>query len=64
MGSLLSQSFRTEKSYCRFCHALCGIEVDIEDGRVVDVRGDRDNPYSQGFICVSTDSRVGIVSTA
>jgi anaerobic selenocysteine-containing dehydrogenase len=48
----LSQSFQTEKSYCRFCHALCGIEVDIEDGRVVEVRGDHDNPYSQGFICV------------
>ena len=31
---------------------MCGIEVDIEGGRVVDVRGDRDNPGSGGFICV------------
>jgi anaerobic selenocysteine-containing dehydrogenase len=47
-----ADSLRTEKSYCRFCHALCGIEVDVQDGRVVEVRGDRENPYSQGFICV------------
>ena len=42
----------TEKSYCRFCHAMCGIEVDIEDGRVVEIRGDRDHPVSRGFICI------------
>ena len=32
----------THKSFCRFCHAVCGIEVDVEDGRVLAVRGDRD----------------------
>jgi anaerobic selenocysteine-containing dehydrogenase len=31
---------------------MCGIEVDIVDGRAVEVRGDRDNPVSQGFVCV------------
>lgn len=31
---------------------MCGIEVDIVDERVVKVRGDRDNPVSQGFVCV------------
>ena len=42
----------THKSFCRFCHAVCGIEVDVEDGRVVDVRGDRDHVVSQGYLCV------------
>ena len=42
----------THKSFCRFCHAVCGIEVDIEDGRVVDVRGDREHVVSQGYLCV------------
>jgi len=44
----------TKKSYCRFCHVCCGIEVDVdqEQQRVVAVRGDRDNPYSYGYTCV------------
>src|SRR4029453_4592971 len=40
------------KSFCRFCHAVCGIEGDVEDGRVVEVRGDREHVVSQGYLCV------------
>jgi anaerobic selenocysteine-containing dehydrogenase len=42
----------TRKSFCRFCHAVCGIEVDLEDGRAVAVRGDREHPVSRGYLCV------------
>jgi anaerobic selenocysteine-containing dehydrogenase len=42
----------TRKSFCRFCHAMCGIEVEVDDGRVVKVRGDRDNPITRGFSCL------------
>ncbi len=35
------------------CHpTLCGMLVEVEDGRLVGVRGDQDNPDSQGFLCV------------
>jgi anaerobic selenocysteine-containing dehydrogenase len=35
------------------CHpTLCGMLVDVEDGRLVGVAGDPDNPDSQGFLCV------------
>jgi anaerobic selenocysteine-containing dehydrogenase len=35
------------------CHpTLCGMLVDVEDGRVVGVRGDPDNPDSRGFLCI------------
>jgi anaerobic selenocysteine-containing dehydrogenase len=35
------------------CHpTLCGMLVEVEDGRLLDVRGDPDNPDSQGFLCV------------
>jgi anaerobic selenocysteine-containing dehydrogenase len=35
------------------CHpTLCGMLVEIEDGRLVNVMGDKDNPDSQGFLCV------------
>jgi anaerobic selenocysteine-containing dehydrogenase len=42
----------TKKSFCRFCHAACGIEVDVEDNRVLAVRGDPDNVVSQGYTCI------------
>jgi len=35
------------------CHpTLCGMRVDVEDGKVAAVRGDPDNPDSRGFLCV------------
>src|SRR3989442_3631907 len=35
------------------CHpTLCGMLVGVEQGRVVGVTGDRDNPDSQGFLCI------------
>ena len=42
----------TKKSFCRFCHASCGIEVDVEENRVLAVRGDPDNVVSQGYTCI------------
>jgi len=41
----------TKKSFCRFCHVFCGVEVDVEEGRVLAVRGDPDNAVSQGYTC-------------
>jgi anaerobic selenocysteine-containing dehydrogenase len=35
------------------CHpTLCGMLVDVEDGRLTAVRGDPDNPDSRGFLCI------------
>jgi len=35
------------------CHpTLCGMLVDVEDGRLLGVHGDPDNPDSQGFLCI------------
>src|SRR5258707_12921903 len=35
------------------CHpTLCGMLVEIEDGRVLSVKGDPDNPDSQGLLCI------------
>ena len=42
----------TVPSYCRFCHSGCSVLVDVEDGRPVRVRGDRDNPAYRGFCCI------------
>ena len=36
---------------CNLCYANCGILVQIEDGHIVKVRGDRDHPASRGYLC-------------
>jgi len=41
----------THKTFCRFCHVFCGLEVDVADGEVVAVRGDRDNEVTRGYSC-------------
>ena len=47
-----SGEISTHKSFCRFCHACCAIEVDVADGKVVKVRGDRDNSMFRGYTCI------------
>jgi len=36
---------------CPLCEATCGLELKVSDGVVVRIRGDRDNPFSKGFLC-------------
>ena len=42
----------TKKTSCVLCAQNCGLEVEIENNRIVKVRGDKDNPRSRGYICV------------
>jgi len=45
---------RTARTMCPMnCHpTFCGMQVTIENDRVVEVEGDPENPDSQGFLCV------------
>ncbi|MFF0435997.1 molybdopterin oxidoreductase family protein [Streptomyces sp. NPDC004327] len=36
---------------CPLCEATCGLTLTIDGGRVTAARGDRDDVFSQGFIC-------------
>ncbi|ROO90964.1 anaerobic selenocysteine-containing dehydrogenase [Actinocorallia herbida] len=36
---------------CPLCEALCGLELTLEGDKVTKVRGDRNDPFSKGFIC-------------
>ena len=36
---------------CSLCEAHCGVSVEVEDGRVLGVRGDPDDGFSRGYIC-------------
>jgi len=36
---------------CCVCANSCGIEVKVEDDKIVKVRGDKTNPTSKGYVC-------------
>ncbi len=42
---------RTVFRTCPLCEATCGLEIEIHDGAVKRIRGDRDDVFSHGFIC-------------
>ena len=36
---------------CNLCEAMCGIAITHEDGKILSIKGDKDDPFSQGHIC-------------
>jgi anaerobic selenocysteine-containing dehydrogenase len=36
---------------CNICEAICGIEITVQGDRRLDIRGDKDDPFSRGYIC-------------
>jgi anaerobic selenocysteine-containing dehydrogenase len=44
-------STTTHHRACNLCEAICGLEITVDDGRVTDIRGDRADPLSRGFVC-------------
>ncbi|WP_329088970.1 molybdopterin-dependent oxidoreductase [Streptosporangium sp. NBC_01469] len=43
---------RTAHRTCPLCEAVCGLRLTLDDaGHVTSVKGDRDDPFSKGFIC-------------
>lgn len=41
----------TVKTICFECHSRCGVLLDVEQGKLIRVRGDKDHPFSQGYTC-------------
>ena len=39
------------KTGCVLCAQNCGLELLVENGRIVRARPDRDNPRSRGYVC-------------
>jgi anaerobic selenocysteine-containing dehydrogenase len=38
-------------TFCRICEPLCGMIATVEDGRLIELRPDKDHPLSAGFAC-------------
>ena len=45
-------TIETAHTFCRVCHASCPMEVDVQDGRAVAVRGVADDPLFEGYTCI------------
>ncbi len=60
MDPIPAQAPTWHKSACNLCYINCGVELAIAgqgaEARIVKVRGDRDNPRSQGYLCNKAQS--------
>ncbi|MFK7805641.1 MAG: molybdopterin-dependent oxidoreductase [Anaerolineae bacterium] len=52
----LKKHYRT----CNLCEAMCGIEISYQDKKVISIRGDFDDPFSQGHICPKATALVDV----
>jgi formate dehydrogenase len=48
-------------TFCRICEAECGVIATVENDKIIDVRADKDNPHSQGFMCTKAKAMVEVV---
>lgn len=49
MATELKTEYKT--TYCRICESLCGMVAEVQDGRLVALRPDKQHPLSAGFAC-------------
>lgn len=49
--SELARKITIRQTVCGICSGTCGINIKMEDGRVVDIEGDGDHPVSSGHLC-------------
>ncbi len=42
----------TVRTTCRICLVRCGMNVEVQDGKVIRITGDKKHPLSKGYLCV------------
>ena len=45
-----------KNTFCRICEPMCGLKVQVEDGRVTKVRGAKDHIQSKGHLCAKAQA--------
>jgi anaerobic selenocysteine-containing dehydrogenase len=48
-------------SACQFCNSLCRLKVHLKDHRIIDVRGEPDDPVQAGNVCVKASLMTQLV---
>ncbi|MEW9052754.1 MAG: molybdopterin-dependent oxidoreductase [Neobacillus sp.] len=46
-----SKSIKISYRTCPICEATCGLEIHTKDHEVVQIKGDKLDPFSQGYLC-------------
>ncbi len=44
-------STQTHYRVCHLCEAMCGLEIVTQADLVVSIKGDKEDPFSQGYVC-------------
>jgi len=47
----LKTSLITQYRTCNLCEAMCGLKIEIKGDKVHSIKGDKQDPFSQGHIC-------------
>ncbi len=42
----------TVHTFCRICESLCGLEVTVQDNKIIEVKPDEQHVATQGFSCI------------
>jgi len=50
------QSDKVVASACQFCNSLCRLKVHLKGGRIVEVRGETEDPVQAGGLCVKGET--------
>src|SRR3954462_5166027 len=47
-------------TFCRICEPLCGMVATVEDGRLTQLRPDKEHPLSRGYACPKGIAMTGV----
>ena len=42
---------KTHYRNCNICEAMCGLEIKYQDKEIISIKGDQQDPFSQGYNC-------------
>ncbi|MEH6828466.1 molybdopterin-dependent oxidoreductase, partial [Parasphingorhabdus sp.] len=42
----------SKRSFCRFCHASCAMVVEVENDKILSVKGDKQDHLFNGYTCI------------
>src|SRR5262249_32732627 len=55
------QADKVIDSACQFCNSLCRLKVHLKKGRIIDVRGETEDPVQLGGLCVKASLMTQLV---
>lgn len=55
------QPDEVKASACQFCNALCRLNVQMKQGRIIGVTGEQDDPVQRGELCVKAEMMTQLV---